>query len=168
MALLAAACGGGSPTSTGGLPTSTGGSSSSAGDTSYQQRLAYSECMRSHGVPNFPDPPGQGQPAATAGPSIDQNSPVYQLAGKACRHLLPGGGQVSKAQLQQVMNQLLKFAACVRAHGVPDFPDPTMVNGVPRVNIGGSPAWNSPQAKSAENACGKYMAGANPNPGGGS
>jgi hypothetical protein len=161
MTLFAAGCGGGSPTG------SSGGSPSSSADTSYQQRLAYSQCMRSHGVPGFPDPPGAGQPAATSGASINQNSPAYQAAHQTCQHLLPGGGQVSKAQVQQMMNQLLKFSACMRAHGVPDFPDPTMVNGLPRIN-GTSPAWNGPHAKSAENMCDKYISGAGPNPGGGS
>src|SRR6266536_2168452 len=50
LALLAVACSGGSPSSAG-----SGGSSSVGGSTNSQKALAYSRCMRSHGVPKFPD-----------------------------------------------------------------------------------------------------------------
>jgi hypothetical protein len=46
-ALLAAACGSGGPPA-------------AAGTTAYQKALAYSQCMRSHGVPGFPDPQSNG------------------------------------------------------------------------------------------------------------
>ena len=70
LALLAAACGG-SPSSTG-----PGGSSNAGGPASSQAAVAYARCMRSHGVPDFPDPDSsrgagaQGHPAASSGSAI--------------------------------------------------------------------------------------------------
>jgi hypothetical protein len=61
--------------------------------------LKYSQCMRSHGVPNFPDF-GQGTqspvppPAGNSG-DINPNSPQFQAASSACQHLLPPGAHVS-------------------------------------------------------------------------
>jgi hypothetical protein len=50
------------------------------------QALKRAECMRAHGVTNFPDPPAPGQqgkpPASGAG--IDPNSPAFRAAARAC------------------------------------------------------------------------------------
>jgi hypothetical protein len=171
MALLVAACGGGGSSSTGaggGSPATSGGGSGATGaDAVHQQQLAYSQCMRSHGVPDYPDPPAPGGPAMQLPASIDTSSPQYQQAADACQHLMPGG-QVSKAEQQQMMNQLLKFTQCVRAHGEPDFPDPTLVNGVPNFNPADTTlnlSKPSPQLQAAENACSKYNT--SPKPAGG-
>ena len=55
--------------------------------------LLLSQCMRSHGVPNFPDPisgPAGGQ-AINLGPEhIDPNSPIVQAANEACQKAIPG------------------------------------------------------------------------------
>src|SRR5215472_9481228 len=51
LTTLVTACGGGGGSQAG---TTAGGSKT------YQQALAYSQCMRSHGVPGFPDPDSQG------------------------------------------------------------------------------------------------------------
>jgi len=40
----------------GGSPSSSGGSPGAGGSTSSPSAVAYSACMRSHGIPNFPDP----------------------------------------------------------------------------------------------------------------
>jgi hypothetical protein len=54
--------------------------------------LKYSECMRSHGIANFPDPVSNGKgisiPAVTG---VDPQSPQFQSAQQACRSLMPGG-----------------------------------------------------------------------------
>ena len=54
----------------------------------------------------------------------------------------------------------MKFSVCVRAHGVPDFPDPTIgSNGLP--NFAGSPNRNasidSPAGQGARKACQKDL-----------
>lgn len=65
------------------------------------QALAMSRCMRSHGVPNFPDPQfttgpgGRGFGVRIGGPGIDPSSPAFQSAQQACGSLL--GGAPNKA-----------------------------------------------------------------------
>ena len=54
LAFLAAACGGS------GSSTGHGGSANAAGSTTSASYVAYSACMRSHGVPNYPDPDSSG------------------------------------------------------------------------------------------------------------
>ena len=139
---------------------SSSSSNSSAHATSRTARsgggaLAYSACMRSHGVPNFPDPTsnGGGQVQIQAGSGIDPNSPAFQAAQRSCQSLLPvgklGGGSVSPA----VRARFLRYAACIRAHGEPNYPDPTF-NG-DAVNMGNLSGIdpNSAQYQSALHAC---------------
>jgi hypothetical protein len=146
IALVTAACGSGA---SGSSPSA--GSSQAGGTTNYQKDLAYAQCMRSHGVPDFPDPSSNGVFAING---INLESGTGKAAEQACRHLLPGGGQMSQAQQQQRLDELLKLARCMRSHGVPDFPDPTDTNGQPRLNLKGTGIdRNSPQFQSAQRAC---------------
>lgn len=67
-----------------------------------QQALAFSKCMRSHGVPNFPDPQfqtngGFGIRIRIGGPGLDPSSPAFQKAQQACANLLPGGKKIGAA-----------------------------------------------------------------------
>lgn len=52
--------------------------------------LQFAQCMRSNGVPDFPDPGPNG--AFLISGSV-QNEPQYQSAYSTCKHLLPNGGQ---------------------------------------------------------------------------
>jgi hypothetical protein len=104
----------------------------SAGSSPYQQGLAYAQCMRSHGVANFPDPNSEGRFIISSQvvngvvvQGVDQTSPQFISANKTCQKLLPRGGQETPAQHRQQMSELLRLAQCMRAHGIPDFPDPT-------------------------------------------
>lgn len=102
-----------------------GGPSSTGSDGSANAQLAaFSRCMRSNGVPNFPDPSGSGKfPDAQ---QLGVSSSRYQAADDACRHLLPAGanGQLSAAETQQLLTGMRRFSGCMRSHGVPDWPDP--------------------------------------------
>jgi hypothetical protein len=106
--------------------------------------------MRSHGVPNFPDPSSSGG-FATKG--IDRTSPQFQSAQIACHALAPTH---SAAQVKRHVKVLLAYAACMRKHGLPWFPDPTS-QGSFVVSPGSSAAanWNpgSPQFRAADKAC---------------
>jgi hypothetical protein len=126
-ALLAAACGG-SPSA------ATGGSSA------YQQALPFAQCMRSHGIGNFPDPDSSGN-FNVNGKSVNQNSPQYAAAQATCVKLHPYNMVLSPQQQAHMMSQALKFARCMRAHGVPNFPDPTQTNG--GISFGGPAAAGS-------------------------
>jgi hypothetical protein len=139
-----------------GSSTGASGSSSAAANAS---PLAYSECMRAHGVPKFPDPGANGELQLRAGPGtgIDPNSSVYKAADAACKSLLP---VPSAEDQQQNYDALLKFSSCMRSHGISDFPDP-QPNG--RMEIKAGPGSdldpNSALFKSAQQACQKYMPG---------
>lgn len=116
----------------------------------YQKALAYAQCIRTHGVPNFPDPNSQGQ-FTVQGNDTQAEEAALATAKTACRSLLPGG-QLSQSQEQQRLNELLQFARCMRSHGVPNFPDPKS-NPV-SLNLRGSGIdRKSPQFQSAQQAC---------------
>jgi hypothetical protein len=80
--------------------------------------------MRSHGVPNFPDPDSTGAIPKLSLQQLGVSSSEFQAAQGACRNLLPDSSQSSNAEVQQVMTALWRFARCVRAHGAPNWPDP--------------------------------------------
>jgi hypothetical protein len=115
-----AACGSNSPSSS--------SASSSSGHPTYaqaqQDAVNFAGCMRSHGVPNFPDPTTSPREFKNA---FNTKSPAFQSAATACRHLLPGGGppNQSPAHSQAQIAAMLAFAHCIRSHGFPNFPDPT-------------------------------------------
>jgi hypothetical protein len=137
--------------------TACGGRAPSAGPGSEGptgQMLAYSQCMRAHGVPDFPDPDAAGNiQLAPGNPDDPLNSSQEQVANETCRHLLPGGGASSSGTRadRPTASQLLKLAQCMRAHGVPSFPDPTGSGG--SIALPTSLDFNSPQFKDAARAC---------------
>jgi hypothetical protein len=122
LAALAAGCGG----SKGPAATDTQSAQSSQ-QNGVAAAYSYARCMRSHGVPNFPDPkvsssPGHTSVAIAVNPS-ETGSPKFSSAQKACKGILPTPGD-ARAQEQAHKQTLLAFARCLRANGVHDFPDP--------------------------------------------
>jgi len=115
--------------------------------------------MREHGVPNFPDPKisqsgSEVKVAVRVTPAITGN-PRFQSAQKACSKLLPGGGpgpDLNHPISPQEQSQFLKAAACIRSHGIPNFPDPTFSGGGVHVQLKGIDP-HSPQVRAAEEAC---------------
>jgi hypothetical protein len=84
--------------------------------------------MRSHGEPNFPDPTPQGKFNLPAGGGA-ASSPQFQAADKACKSLAPAGALSGQAPTSQQLSRTVKFVACMRKNGVPNFPDPTAQGG---------------------------------------
>ncbi|HTP22769.1 MAG TPA: hypothetical protein VMJ65_24400 [Solirubrobacteraceae bacterium] len=88
--------------------------------------LAFADCMRSSGVPNFPDPsPGRGLLFNASG--VNRSSPAFRAAQAKCRKLLPGGPPGPGARTHpstQTLAKLLRIAVCMRRHGISQFPDP--------------------------------------------
>jgi hypothetical protein len=131
LVLVAAACSNGpkSPGVAGGGPTTTVGSSSAGGSSGVMgQFLAYAQCMRSHGISDFPDPSTAGGGIAFdlhggPGSDLNRNDPRYEAANQACQSLLPGGLGTPQRSKQQIAEEV-KLAACMRSHGFPSFPDP--------------------------------------------
>jgi hypothetical protein len=125
-ATVIAACGSSSSSSS--SASSSGGRPTQAQIQQEQQdAVRFADCMRSHGVSNFPDPatsPRQFKQALN--PSLT-HSPAFRSAYTVCQHLLPGGGsrnQTAPPSQAQIAAELA-FARCLRNHGFPGFPDPS-------------------------------------------
>ncbi len=155
--LLLAACGSSGP----------GKSSASLASATTNSPIAFAKCMRASGVPNFPDPGSNGNGGFTiqskqragsgASLSVDGvavSAPAFQSAMQACRKFMPNGGAPSAAQSAKMRADALAMSSCMRAHGVPNFPDPIFGTGPAggvSVRIGGpgidpsSPAFQAAQ-----------------------
>ena len=141
LAVVAAGCGGGSAspgvasvattTSPAKEPAGTGSNTNATG-----KKQTYSACMRAHGLPNFPDASAEGGIAIDASSGLDPNSAQFKAAQRACAKLAPNEGKPpSAAELAKAQEASLKFSACMRSNGVPNFPDPQFSGGMTRVTI---------------------------------
>jgi hypothetical protein len=163
--LAVAAC------SSGGRPSATG-SSSAGGSTSSPSAIAYAACMRAHGVPNYPDPDSNGQLAKGDAQRFGVSSSQLQAAQQACQPLLPntGGsfqqqtqqcfsaGDCPQSLVQQILTVQRKYARCMRSHGFPNWPDPTIDSqGRPFFDVSGAGIseadTRSSQWTSSDRAC---------------
>jgi hypothetical protein len=178
--LVVAGCGGSSspsvahlasnkdPAASNSSESSGGGSSSPGSSASDQQKMvAFAQCMRSHGVPSFPEPqeghfqfkgaPGPGDKGGPGGPGGAQ----FEAARRDCQKLLPNGGEPTPQQRAAMQERALKFSACMRSHGVPNFPNPTFEGNGARLTLhAGGPGSidpKSPQFQSAQKACRSYF-----------
>jgi hypothetical protein len=132
----------------------------SSGRPSSADPAAFSACIRSHGLPNFPDPDSNGElPPPGADSGYDPESPQGKSAWHACRELVPSEKEPTPAEKARDQARLLKFAACMRAHGLPKFPDPNPEGGI-SVNKNSGIDRNSAQFKEAEEACEDLLPGA--------
>ena len=161
-ALLASGCGSNAPGSAvANLNSTTSASSHSSAATGQggSSAVAYAHCMRAHGDPSFPDPGSGGRIALS--PSI-ANSPQFKTANAACQNLLPSGSAGPSgggASPSQMIAAQLKLARCMRAHGFPNFPDPSS-NGQLLFKLSSGIDPNSPQFKAANSYCARYLPGA--------
>jgi len=163
--VLIAACGGGSrgPGVVSLGKTTTGPSAAQSGSAASREStaLAYINCMHTHGEPNMPDPNSTGNSvhiSITPGSGVDPNSPQFTRATNACKHLLPNNGVSPGSSITPAdQADYLKAVACMRSHGVPDFPDPSFQNGGVTFNIRRPLDPNSPQYKSALARCQKLI-----------
>lgn len=127
--------------------------------------LAYANCMRSHGVPDFPDPNGQGEfqlravrignGRRTPIGDLLPSAPAFQAAERACGSFGSAGRQVTATQEDLAFQQELKAAACMRANGVPDYPDPKLIDGSIDLAFDGKLNPDSPAFERAAKQCAK-------------
>jgi hypothetical protein len=133
LVLLTAACEG-SRSSTG-----SGGSPNGGRATASASYVAYSACMRSHGVPNYPDPDNSGRLPKPDAHHLGVSDSQLQSAQQGCQHVLPSNGRAidsrsisdcmmaedcPQALVEHVLTEERSFALCMRSHGVPNWPDP--------------------------------------------
>jgi hypothetical protein len=166
LGLVASGCGG---SSSGGVAqvessetTTTPASQASSGSA---DPAAYSACMRRNGVPKFPDPDAQGRLQIPAGEGLDPNSPRVKAAEKTCQRFMPrGGGERPDPEEQaKQLQEAIKYSACMRKHGVPNYPDPKAnAEGGLELSLDGTGVdFDAPQLKAAEEACKALAPGAN-------
>lgn len=140
----------------GGSPSTPISNKSTGQPRAGSQAVAYSRCMRTHGVPDFPDPTisrsGNRVGIGLSIPGSVSASPAFKTAQQACAKLAPGGegdsGGAAPVTSQQ-HREIVQFAACMRAHGVPGFPDPDATGIFHLVNIN----TNAPAFTTATQKC---------------
>jgi hypothetical protein len=175
-ALLLAACDGSRPS------PDPGGSPSAGISRTSPSAVAFSACMRAHGVPNFPDPDSKGMPAQADPRQLGVGPALYKVAEKTCRPLLPTGGSLQQqtqrcalfgecpqALVQQLLTIERQWAQCLRGHGVPNWPDPTISakGGRPVFDLTGAGidprSADTSQVLAKEAACRHQVGGSVPN-----
>jgi len=165
--VLLTACGGRpSSTGTGGSATAGGPTTSpNAAGSASSQLVAFSRCVRSRGVPDFPDPqPGASNAKFPSAQQLGVGSSQLSAAENACLHLLPAGvdDQFPPAEVPLLLTGMTRFSQCMRAHGVPNWPDPTTDSqGRPYFNLSGHgfsrQQAHSPQLGAKEAECQHLM-----------
>lgn len=121
--------------------------------------LAFSACMRSHGVPDYPDPrnggfEAKGTPSTTTvnGVTLTESQAQIGTARQACQQYLgsPGGGGPPSPQQERAA---LAYATCMRSHGIPNFPDPKVTASSFTIHLPSGVDPKSPQFQAAKRAC---------------
>jgi hypothetical protein len=154
LSLLAAGCGGGS-----GSPrvANVATSTTSAAAATQNGAFAFARCMRSHGLPGWPDPTNDGgfdkSKLRQLGYSVAR---VRVVEDGPCNHLLGGSSEGQTITLTDRADYL-QAAACMRTHGFPGFPDPTFQNNSVQTNIPSSINQDSSRFKSAATTCTKLI-----------
>lgn len=139
MILLATACGGGAPSA----PTPPGTANASDHTTGSGSAVAYSACMRAHGIPAFADPGPDGRVPKASAKQLGVGDAQLRVAQQACRSVYPVNargygasdtafrrceetGDCPQALVQQAMTQLRLLSRCMRRKGLVRFPDPVI------------------------------------------
>lgn len=133
-------------------------------DPRFTASMRLVQCIRGHGVPNFPDPQPNGEVLLNNNSGVDINGKVYLAAEAACKQYLPtgmsGGGPPDEkgvpsterpSQQQQRAPDLTKYVACMRDKGVKQFPNPDALGNFRNVD----PNW--PGLQAAQAACAKDL-----------
>jgi hypothetical protein len=134
FSLLAAGCGGRGSPGVASVTSSTPNAAGSSATTSRTHALLLAvQCLRRHGIPNFPDPiiassgPAKGQWILDKQAFLAVTDSVVNQAMVACRaamaQIRSHNGPNAGANPQEIQN-LLAFARCMRNHGISNFPDP--------------------------------------------
>jgi hypothetical protein len=145
VAVLAAGCGGGSP-------GAASGTSSTA--TGPNGALAFARCMRSHGVPGWPDFTISGVFDKAKIVALGVSQARLTSVSHTCNRLVPNAGQ-PQGQTITLADQAyyLRAAECMRSHGFPEFPDPTFQDGRVTANVPASVDQETPKFKRAAATC---------------
>ena len=161
LALASAGCARSADSGTGVATAITGAPKASSSPTASvvvdrDQALKFSQCMREQGLTWFPDPNPDGRTAIITPKGTDPKK--VQAAQAACKKYEPAGPANGKPD-PQAMEKIRQMAKCMRANGVPNFPDPNADGGIDldikKLGMGpGDPTFDK-----AQTACAKYLPG---------
>jgi cytosine/adenosine deaminase-related metal-dependent hydrolase len=163
MIPLAAGCGGAAPdapdVASAGTGTATAATTAPAAAKKQSPKdaeaamLAHARCMRKHGI-NVPDPKPGGGELVRIDKSIDPAT--VDAAMKACASLVQDAGLApTPEEMEKNFEQALKFAKCMREHGI-DMPDPVREGGGIKMTIGGPGSSIDPtRMDAAQKVCAK-------------
>ncbi len=156
-----AGCGSGSPKASSNLASlaisgcsPSGCSSPGASAAADAIAVKFSDCMRSHGVTEFPDPTigSNGLPSWGPTPNVNGGAPAYNAAQQVCKKDLPDIGPRTSAERATANAAALKYAMCMRSNDVSNFPDPNG-QGLIQINATGALEPSSPAFQKAQMAC---------------
>jgi hypothetical protein len=132
------------------LSSSSADRPSSSSSSASSGALAFSQCMRSQGLSQFPDPDSSGAIPKVSPQQLGVSTTAFDNAQQACANLL----QLTHAQTQQVVSGMRDFARCMRSHGVRNWPDPiTDSDGTPVFDLHGRINPDSTQSATVSGQC---------------
>ncbi|MHB8235371.1 MAG: hypothetical protein ACYDHT_12030, partial [Solirubrobacteraceae bacterium] len=143
LSLALAACGGGA-------------SKSSAGQDDEQKLVKFAKCMREHGM-NVATPSGSSGEIRITGSAKAGNPEQLEAAQNACKRYQPSPPKqnLSPAEKAARADAALKFAQCMRSHGV-DVPNPETGGGFVKIRAkrgAGGLNFSAPKFQAAQKAC---------------
>ena len=118
--------------------------------------LGFAQCMRDGGV-DMPDPdPGSDRPDMPFGETFGATRDAFLSATETCSTFLTPSEQLPADHREELEANLLRFAKCMREHGI-DMPDPTFNdNGGVEMQMGSEAGEIDEEAMEAANeACGE-------------
>jgi hypothetical protein len=134
-----------------------GGGGASPSPSVQGNPVAYAQCMRANGLPNFPDPDANGGIRVDPQKGLDPNSPEFEKAQKKCESLMGNGAKANPSEGDLwPLDKKLKYAQCMRDNGQPGFPDPDNTGQFPPFPKGGNIDPQSEQFKKADDVCKQY------------
>jgi hypothetical protein len=137
-----------------------GASSSTRADGKQNKAVAYVECLRKNGLPNFPEPGANGTIMIDPNSGLDANSAEFKKAEAACRSFAPKGRKL--APPPGGGPDPSKYVECMREKGVAKFPDAD-AHGMLDPESKGIDT-NTPAFKAAHKACLKFLPAGGPPP----
>lgn len=157
LASLLLLCGGG-----GLLLAACGASSSPSTSTaafSPEAMVKFARCLREHGIEASTPTGSQGGIALKITGSGSRQ--VFEAAQNACKRFRPPPPHFTPAEQAAHQEAALKFAKCMRSHGI-DVPDPTSSGGQVKIGLGRGPGGPNPSSatfQAAQKACQGYFPG---------
>jgi hypothetical protein len=131
----------------------------------------FAKCLREHGIEAHASkggaPGGGGFGLKVTGKAGSGGGPqAFEAAQKACAKYQPHGPNenLSPAQEAERRDRVLRFARCMRAHGI-NVPDPEVKGGGVRIHIEGNLNPESPRFQAAQRACQSLLPGLKRNSG---